>query len=374
MRLSGKAPLLGHGARSNPDSRFNQLTRSAEVLAGDEAWEDESCAIKTEVSFEQAKSIISHNQSPDIPFDRSVNAYRGCQHGCIYCYARPTHEYLGFSAGLDFETKIVVKENAAERLRHELSRPAYRPAPLALGANTDPYQPLEQKQRVTRRVLEVLAEFNHPVMITTKGSLIARDIDLLAAMAEKNLVSVMISIATLEPEIARRLEPKAASPLRRMAIVRQLSAAGIPVGVIVAPIIPALTDQDIEKVLSLAKESGACMASYVFLRLPLGVKDLFVEWLEANYPDRAKHVMSLVRQSRGGHENVSNFGERMIGEGIFADMIKQRFTTTCSRLRFVQPEPLNISLFSPPKPVKPQMDMFDQALVDQSTSLTRQNL
>ncbi len=295
MRLSGKAPLLGHGARSNPDSRFNQLTRSTEALPGDEAWEDLASVIKTEVSFEQAKSIISHNQSPDIPFDRSVNAYRGCQHGCIYCYARPTHEYLGFSTGLDFETKIVVKKNAAERLRHELSRPAYRPAPLALGANTDPYQPLEQKQRVTRRVLEVLAEFNHPVMITTKGSLIARDIDLLAAMAEKNLVSVMISIATLEPEIARRLEPKAASPLRRMAIVRQLSAAGIPVGVIVAPIIPALTDQDIEKVLSLAKESGACMASYVFLRLPLGVKDLFVEWLEANYPDRAKHVMSLVR-------------------------------------------------------------------------------
>ena len=359
MRLSGKAPLLGHGARSNPDSRFNQLTRSTEALPGDEAWEDLASAIKTEVSFEQAKSIISHNQSPDIPFDRSVNPYRGCQHGCIYCYARPTHEYLGFSAGLDFETKIVVKENAAERLRHELSRPAYRPAPLALGANTDPYQPLEQKQRVTRRVLEVLAEFNHPVMITTKGSLIARDIDLLAAMAEKNLVSVMISIATLEPEIARRLEPKAASPLRRMAIVRQLNEAGIPTGVIVAPIIPALTDQDIEKVLSLAKESGACMASYVFLRLPLGVKDLFVEWLEANYPDRAKHVMSLVRQSRGGHENVSNFGERMIGEGIFADMIKQRFTTTCSRLKFVQPEPLNISLFSPPKLMKPQMDMFD---------------
>ena len=359
MRLSGKAPLLGHGARSNPDSRFNQLTRSTEALPGDEAWEDLASAIKTEVSFEQAKSIISHNQSPDIPFDRSVNPYRGCQHGCIYCYARPTHEYLGFSAGLDFETKIVVKENAAERLRHELSRPAYRPAPLALGANTDPYQPLEQKQRVTRRVLEVLAEFNHPVMITTKGSLIARDIDLLAAMAEKNLVSVMISIATLEPEIARRLEPKAASPLRRMAIVRQLNEAGIPTGVIVAPIIPALTDQDIEKVLSLAKESGACMASYVFLRLPLGVKDLFVEWLEANYPDRAKHVMSLVRQSRGGHENVSNFGERMIGEGIFADMIKQRFTTTCSRLKFVQPEPLNISLFSPPKLMKLQMDMFD---------------
>ena len=359
MRLSSKTPLSRHGACSNPDSRFLKLTRSAEVWLGEEEWEVDTAAIKTELSFEQAKSIISYNQSPDIPFDRSVNAYRGCQHGCIYCYARPTHEYLGLSAGLDFETKIVVKDNAAERLRQELSRPNYRPAPLALGANTDPYQPLEQKQRVTRQVLEVLAEFKHPVTITTKGALISRDIDLLACMAENNLVRVMISIATMEPEIARRLEPKAASPLRRMAIVSQLSEAGIPTGVIVAPIIPALTDQDIEKVLKLAKQSGACMASYVFLRLPLGVKDLFVEWLEANYPDRATHVMSLVRQSRGGHENVSNFGERMIGEGIFADMIKQRFRKAHARLGFLENIPLSLDLFSPPKPVKPQMDMFD---------------
>ena len=358
MRLSSKTPLSGHGALSNPDSRFLKQTRSAEVLPGEELWEDETSAIKTEVSYEQAKSIISYNQSPDIPFDRSVNAYRGCQHGCIYCYARPTHEYLGLSAGLDFETKIVVKENAAELLRQELSRPNYRPAPLALGANTDPYQPLEQKEQVTRQILEVLAEFKHPVMITTKGSLIVRDIDLLASMASKNLVSVMISIATLEPEIARRMEPKAAAPMRRMAIIRQLSEAGIPTGVIVAPIIPALNDKDIEIILHFAKESGACMASYVFLRLPHGVKDLFVEWLDANYPDRAKHVMSLLRQSRGGRENVSNFGERMEGEGVFAEMIKQRFRKTCSRLGFQGIPPLDITLFSPPKPVQRQMDMF----------------
>ena len=360
MRLSSKTPLSGHGAISNPDSRFLKQTRSADESAEDWAWEDEATPVKTEVTVERASTIISYNQSPDIPFDRSVNAYRGCQHGCSYCYARPTHEYLGLSAGLDFETKIVVKENAVELLRHELSKPNYRPAPLALGANTDPYQPLEKTQLVTRQVLEVLAEFNHPVMITTKGSLIARDIDLLDSMAAKNLVSVMISIGTLEPEIARRMEPKAAAPHRRLTIIRQLSEAGIPVGVIVAPIIPALTNQDLEKIMQLAKQSGACMASYIFLRLPLTVKEVFVEWLENHYPDRAKHVMSLIRQSRGGRENVSNFGERMEGEGVFADLIKQRFNRAHKRLDFVDYFPLDTSLFRPPKPENRQMDLFDE--------------
>ena len=359
MRLSSKTPLPSHGARSNADSRFNRQTRSDEALPGDGDWERDAAQIKTEITVEVAKSIISYNQSPDIPFDRSINAYRGCQHGCSYCYARPTHAYLGLSPGVDFETKIIVKANAAEVLRKELSRPGYRPAPLALGANTDPYQPVEQQQQVTRRILEVLAEFRHPVMITTKGALIARDIDLLAAMAQDHLVSVMVSIASLEPEIARRMEPKAASPQRRLNLIRQLSAAGIPTGVIIAPIIPALTDHDIEKVLQLAKQSGACMASYVFLRLPLEVRDIFVEWLEAHYPDRARHVLSLVRQSRGGKDNVAEFGERMDGVGVFADMIKQRFSKAHTRLGFQQPKPLNISRFSPPKPVKPQMDMFD---------------
>ena len=360
MRLSSKTPLSSHGAISNPDSRFLKQTRSAETFAEDWDWEDETTAIKTEVTVEQAKTIISYNQSPDIPFDRSVNAYRGCQHGCSYCYARPTHEYLGLSAGLDFETKITVKENAAELLRHELSRPNYRPAPLALGANTDPYQPLERQQQITRQLLDVLAEFRHPVMITTKGSLIARDMDLLAAMAQDNLVSVMISIASLEPELARRMEPKAAAPQRRLALIRQLSEAGIPTGVIVAPVIPAFTDKDIEKILHHAKANGACMASYVFLRLPHGVKDIFGEWLQTNYPDRAKHVMSLVRQSRGGRENVSNFGERMEGEGVFADLIKQRFNKAHQRLGFLDHFPLETRLFRPPKPENRQMDMFDE--------------
>jgi len=357
MRLTSKTPLPSRGACSNPDSRFLRQTRSPE--ASDWAFEDEPAEPETEVSFETAQTIISRNQSPDIPFDRSVNAYRGCQHGCAYCYARPTHAYMGLSPGLDFETKIIAKHNAAERLRHELSRPGYQPAPLALGANTDPYQPLERKLRLTRQILEVLAEFRHPVTITTKGALIARDIDLLAGMAAQNLVRVMVSIACLEPELARRLEPQAATPTRRLAVVRQLSEAGIPVGVIVAPVIPALTDQDIEKVLALAKASGASMASYVFLRLPLEVRDLFVEWLKVHYPDRAGHVMSLVRQSRGGRENVSAFGERMEGVGVFADMVRQRFSAACRRLGFQDDAPLDCSLFIQPKPVKGQMDLFD---------------
>ncbi len=359
MRLNSKTPLSGHGARSNPDSRFLQHSHTGEYSQLDEQWEDEAGVLKTEIAAEIAKSIVTYNDSPDIPFDRSVNFARGCQHGCIYCYARPTHAYLGLSPGLDFETRILVKENAAELLRKELSRPSYRPAPLALGANTDPYQPFEQKRRITREILEVLAEFNHPVMITTKGSLIERDIELLAAMAAKNLVRVAISIATLEPEIARRLEPRAASPRRRVEALRKLNQAGIPAGVIVAPIIPALTDQDIEKVLHAARQAGACTASYVFLRLPLEVKDLFIEWLHANYPDRAGHVMSLVRQSRGGRENVSEFGKRMAGEGVFADMIRQRFSNTCRRLGFWDDISLSVDHFRRPKSASRQLDLFD---------------
>lgn len=358
MRQTSKTPLSGHGARSNPDSRFLEHTHSSESSQIDPEW-DGAKPPKTAISVETAKSIVSYNDSPDIPFDRSVNFARGCQHGCIYCYARPSHAYVGLSPGLDFETKIIVKENAAELLRKELGKPGYRPAPLALGANTDPYQPLEQKWQVTRGILEVLAEFNHPVMITTKGSLIERDIELLAAMAEKNLVRVMISIATLEPEIARRLEPKAAAPKRRVEILRALSQAGIPAGVIVAPIIPALTDQDLEKVLEAAWRAGAKTASHVFLRLPMEVKGLFVEWLEAHYPDRAAHVMSLVRQSRGGRENVSAFGERMEGTGVFADMIRQRFANTRRRLGYQSEIPMNLDLFGPPKRGNRQLDMFD---------------
>jgi DNA repair photolyase len=359
MRLKSKTPLSGHGAHSNPDSRFSKHTRSPEHAQPDPGALDGRAVRKTELLRETAKSIISHNDSPDIPFDRSVNFVRGCEHGCIYCYARPTHAYLGLSPGLDFETRIIVKENAAELLRKELARPSYTPAPLALGANTDPYQPLEQKLRLTRRILQVLAEFNHPVTITTKGSLVERDIDILTPMAEKNLVRVMLSIATLDPEIARRLEPRAAAPHRRIAAIRRLSEAGIPTGVIVAPIIPALTDQDIERVLQAAREAGATMASYVFLRLPLEVRDLFVEWLEAQYPERARHVMSLVRQSRGGQDNDARFGQRMEGTGVFANLVAQRFRMAARRLGFRESdEPLNCELFCQPGIGPKQMDLF----------------
>jgi DNA repair photolyase len=359
MRLTSKTPLSGHGARSNPDSRFSERTRSPEHAQPDPESGDERIMRKTEISRETAKSVISYNDSPDIPFDRSINFARGCEHGCIYCYARPTHAHLGLSPGLDFETKIIVKENAAELLRKELARPGYSPKPLALGANTDPYQPLEQKLRLTRRILEVLAEFNHPVTITTKSSLVERDIDLLAPMAEKNLVRVMLSIATLDPETARRLEPRAAAPQRRVAALRRLSEAGIPAGVIVAPIIPALTDQDIERVLKAAREAGATLAAYVFLRLPLEVRDLFVEWLEAHYPDRAGHVMSLVRQSRGGLDNDSRFGQRMAGTGVFADMVAQRFRVAARRLGFQnRDQPLNCELFRRPDTGPKQLDLF----------------
>jgi DNA repair photolyase len=359
MRLSSKTPLSGHGARSNPGSRFLKHTRTSEWSQLEADGEAVPAPLKPSLSVELAKSVVTYNQSPDIPFDRSVNFARGCEHGCVYCYARPTHAYLGLSPGLDFETKIFVKENAAELLRRELARPGYRPAPLALGANTDPYQPFEQKWRLTRRILEVLAEFNHPVMITTKGALIERDIELLSGMAAKGLARVAISIASLEPEIARRLEPRAAAPGRRLEVLRRLNAAGVPAGVIVAPVIPALTDQDLEKVLRAAREAGADTASYVFLRLPLEVRDLFVEWLEAHYPGRAAHVMSLLRQSRGGRDNVSAFGERMEGTGVFAELIRQRFAVAYRRLGFQDAPPLRVDLFGPPASGRRQLDLFD---------------
>lgn len=358
MRLTSKTPLPKQGAISNRDSRFLRQTHSDEGSQL-EAWDELPPPPNVEIREEIAKSIISYNQSPDIPFDRSINLARGCQHGCIYCYARPIHAYLGLSAGLDFETKLFIKPNAAELLRKELSRPGYRPAPLALGANTDPYQPYERQQGLTRQILKVLAEFKHPVLITSKGSLIERDMDLLGEMAAQNLVRVAISIATLEPEIARRLEPQAASPKKRLELIRRLNTAGIPTGVIVAPIIPALTDQDLEKVLLAAQSAGAQTASYIFLRLPLEIRDLFVEWLHTHYPDRAEHVMSLVRQSRGGKDYNSDFGQRLRGQGIFADLIRQRFNAAYRRLGFRGDQPLNLNSFVQAKPRSTQLDLFD---------------
>ena len=322
----------GRASVSNHESRFNRLRHEPEEAASETVADDAPGAPVTEVRVEIARSIISSNRSPDLPFDRSINPYRGCEHGCVYCYARPSHTYLGLSAGLDFETKIFAKTNAAELLRKELGRADHVRSMIALGANTDPYQPAEKRLRITRSVLQVLSEFEHPITITTKSALVARDIDVLAPMAAKDLVKVFISVGTLDADIARTMEPRANSPQRRIQAIAQLSQAGIPAGVIVAPIVPALTDPDLERVLEAAAGAGARFASYVVLRLPMEVADLFVEWLQTHYPLRAAHVMSLIRQMRDGRNNDSTFGLRMSGTGPLADLIRRRFDIACKRL------------------------------------------
>jgi DNA repair photolyase len=268
-----------------------------------------------------------------VGFDRSINPYRGCEHGCVYCYARPSHAYLELSPGLDFETKLFAKTNAAELLRETLSRPGYAPQPIALGANTDCYQPIERKYRITRQIVEVLAECEHPVTIVTKSALVERDLDLLAPMAQKNLVKVFVSIGTLDRELARKLEPRAASPQRRVDVLRNLSKNQIPCGVMVAALIPALNDKTMEHVLEEAAAAGASEAAYVIMRLPNELKDLFKEWLAAHYPQRAEHVISIVRQMRGGRDNDPNFGSRMTGTGNYADLIEKRFDIACRKFR-----------------------------------------
>jgi DNA repair photolyase len=322
----------GRAAVSNRESRFNRIQHEADPAAVEIDPNEPAGAPATEVRIEIARSIISTNRSPDLPFDQSINPYRGCEHGCVYCYARPSHTYLGLSAGLDFETKIFAKTNAAELLRKELSRTDAPRSMIALGANTDPYQPTERQLQITRSLLEVLREFEHPIGITTKSSLVTRDIDILAPMAAKGLVKVFISVGTLNADIARTMEPRANSPARRIQAIAQLAAAGIPAGVIVAPIVPALTDQDLERVLEAAATAGARYASYVVLRLPLEVADLFTEWLETHHPMRARHVMSLIRQMRAGKNNDSTFGIRMRGSGPIADLIERRFKIACKRL------------------------------------------
>jgi DNA repair photolyase len=321
-----KASIKGRGAADNPKGRFEKLERERD--SGDSI----ESHPRTVITLQQARSIISRNDSPDLPFNQSINPYQGCEHGCIYCYARPSHAYLGLSPGLDFETRIFAKENAAERLREELSRPGYRPELISLGANTDPYQPAERKQRITRGILEVLLEFRHPVGIVTKGSLIERDLDLLVPMAAEGLVQVFISIGTLDGEIARTLEPRAAAPYRRVETVRRLSEAGVPCGVFVAPIIPFLNDKDMESVLEAVAEAGARWASFTLLRLPWEVKDLFKGWLDQHYPLKAAHVMARIRDMRGGRENDPEFGSRMKGEGQYAELLRGRFEVACRRL------------------------------------------
>ena len=320
----------GRGARSNHTGRFEAATWEA----FDDGWETLGTldAFKTDVLEDATRSIITRNDSPDISFDRSINPYRGCEHGCIYCYARPSHCYLGHSAGLDFETKLYAKSNAAALLEQELSKPGYQPQTIALGANTDPYQPLERERRITRGILEVLARTRHPVGIVTKSALVTRDIDILAPMARQGLAKVAISITTLDRKLARAMEPRAATPDRRLDAVRQLSAAGIPVSVMMAPIIPALNDAEIERLLETARDAGASEAGYVLLRLPLEIKELFREWLAETYPGRAERVLNILRSMHGGADYVSTFGHRQRGSGPYAQQIALRFRLARKRL------------------------------------------
>jgi DNA repair photolyase len=342
-------PAKGRGAASNLEGRFEQWQRASV----DDGWAREDVdlpPIRTEVVREQAKSIIARNNSPDVGFDQSINPYRGCEHGCVYCYARPTHAYLGLSPGLDFETRLYAKVNAAELLRQELAAPRYECKLIALGANTDPYQPVERELRITRQVIEVLAECEHPVGIVTKSSLVERDVDLIAPMAAKNLARVHISVTNLDPALARKLEPRAAAPYRRIETVRRLSEAGIPVGVLVAPIIPFLNDRNIEEILERVKEAGAVEAGYVLLRLPYEIAPLFKEWLATHYPLKAAHIMSLVHQMREGKDYDPTFGVRQRGTGTFAELIAKRFQIACERLglhgRYTLP--LDHTRFKPP--------------------------
>lgn len=354
---SAPAPK-GRAAASNVAGRFD-LAREAVSDGWSDPAADMEAKIATEVRCETAKTAITRNTSPDVPFDRSINVYRGCEHGCIYCFARPTHAYLGLSAGLDFETRLIMRPNIAQVLEKELRAKRYRPATIALGTNTDPYQPLEASAGLTRQVIEVLSRFNHPMAIVTKGSLIERDIDLLAPMAERGLVRVGISVTTLDAHLSRRMEPRAPSPERRLKIISRLSAAGIPVRVMMAPVIPGLTDQEIEAVLTRAREAGATSANRILLRLPRDVSDLWSEWLAEHYPDRANRIMGLLRDMHGGRDYDPRFGHRMEGQGAYAELIAQRFRLFVKRLGYAQDLPsLRSDLFAVPPGPGDQLSLF----------------
>ena len=356
MGTGPNTPLKGRGATFNPGNRFRRDTREAV----DDGWtpppsegevdDQELPPLKTTVTLQRSRTIIARNTSPDIPFTQSINPYQGCEHGCVYCYARPTHAYLDLSPGLDFETKLFAKPDAAALLVAELAKPGYVCDPIAMGTNTDPYQPIEREWKITRQILEVLSACEHPVSIVTKSALVERDIDLLAPMAAKNLARVYVSITTLDRDLARTLEPRAAAPHRRLAAVKALSDAGIPIGVMTAPIIPQLTDKDLEAILDAASANGARYAGWTLVRLPHEVKDLFRDWLAQHYPLRAEHVMSVIQQMRGGRDNNPQFGSRMSGEGIFADLISRRFDIACQRLGLNRERaPMDISRFRPPR-------------------------
>ena len=353
-------PRKGRGAVSNAAGRYEPATR----VAVDDGWgsgDEEAPPLETQYLRDSAKTIIARNDSPDIPFDRSVNPYRGCEHGCIYCFARPTHAYLGLSPGLDFESRIFVKEDAPALLRAELAKPSYRCKPITLGANTDPYQPIERKLNLTRRILEVLKEFRHPVCIVTKSALVQRDIDLLAALARDRLASVAVSVTTRDRGLARKLEPRAATPERRLDTIAALAQAHIPVAVLASPMIPALNDMELDGIIEAAAARGAGAAGYILLRLPLELAPMFEEWLAAHYPNKAKHVMSLIRQSRDGKAYRSEFGARMRGTGPYAEMLRIRFEAAVHRLGLDKRREawrLDCSRFAVPAKTEPQLSLF----------------
>ncbi|MBY3093208.1 PA0069 family radical SAM protein [Rhizobium laguerreae] len=337
----------GRGAGLNPTGRFEPLQRET-VDDGWQTWE-ELPPFKTEVQVEKPRTAITRNESPDLSFDRSINPYRGCEHGCIYCFARPTHAYMGLSAGLDFETKLFAKPDAVKLLERELAKPGYKVRVIAIGTNTDPYQPIEKEWRIMRGILEVLNKANHPVSIVTKSAMILRDLDILQEMAAKNLVRVGISVTTLDRKLARTMEPRAATPPRRLETIRTLAEEGIQTAVMAAPLIPALNDHELERILESAKAAGAAEASYVILRLPLEVSPLFRDWLLQHYPDRYRHVMSLVRSMRGGKDYDAEFGKRMKGAGPYAWQIARRFEMAARRFELTRRSvPLRDDLFVPP--------------------------
>ena len=356
-------PVKGRGAVSNRPGRYELGERPLE----DDGWslpaaagaEDDLPPLRTVVLEDSSRSVISRNQSPDVPFDQSINPYRGCEHGCIYCYARPTHAYLGHSPGLDFETKLYAKADAAQLLERELRKRSYKPDVLALGAVTDPYQPIERHWRVTRQVLQVLSDFNHPVGITTKSARVLDDLDLLADMAKRRLVMVSMSVTSLDRDLARKLEPRASIPANRLDAIRRLSEAGVPVAVSVAPIIPALTDHEIEAIIEAAAKAGAQAVNWTILRLPLEIKDLFAEWLIAHAPGKAKHVFSLVSQCHGGEIYRAEWGTRMKGQGPYAEMIRKRVEAASRKHGLHRRQwSLDVSRFAVPRDPDRQMELF----------------
>ena len=356
-KVIGRHLITGRGALSNPPGRFDKQ----QIEQIDDGWylEEEPESIATTLEPERAREVITSNDSPDIPFEKSINPYRGCETACVYCYARPSHAYMGLSPGLDFETRLFYKADAGKILEQQLARPGYVCKPILLGANTDPYQPVERRMQVTRSILEVLARARHPVTITTKHALVLRDLELLRDMARENLATVAVSVTTRDDDLKRALEPRAASPAARLRALAALSAAGVPTGVLVAPVIPALTDHELEGILEAAAAAGVHWAGYVLLRLPYEIKDLFKEWLGEHYPQRAAHVMSLSREMRGGRENDPRFGTRMRGTGPYAELLRQRFAIACRRLGLNggRREPLTTTLFRPPAPAGAQLQL-----------------